>query len=160
MQFALSNLWRQFKMHLFQFFHYPDKVLLPLTRHLLRAKEYVVFIWCYPWFFPYTKITWRRFYSPALPWTWWGPGGSPADVPRGAAAGQLCAPPRLYTTGSMRTFLVADRCCRSALCPSTTVHNGVSENISGGRQVLHTEYTEWWPCPLFDILLNKYFPAG
>jgi hypothetical protein len=23
-----------------------------------------------------------------------------------------------------------------------------------------TEYTECWPCPLFDILLNKYFPAG
>jgi hypothetical protein len=25
---------------------------------------------------------------------------------------------------------------------------------------LPTEYTECWPCPLFDILLNKYFPAG
>jgi hypothetical protein len=23
-----------------------------------------------------------------------------------------------------------------------------------------TEYTECWPCPLFDILLKKYFPAG
>jgi hypothetical protein len=23
-----------------------------------------------------------------------------------------------------------------------------------------TEYTECWPCPLFDILLNKYYPAG
>jgi hypothetical protein len=23
-----------------------------------------------------------------------------------------------------------------------------------------TEYTECWPCPLFDILLNKYIPAG
>jgi hypothetical protein len=23
-----------------------------------------------------------------------------------------------------------------------------------------TEYTEYWPCLLFDILLNKYFPAG
>ncbi len=23
-----------------------------------------------------------------------------------------------------------------------------------------TEYTECWPCPLFDILLNKYFPAA
>jgi hypothetical protein len=22
-----------------------------------------------------------------------------------------------------------------------------------------TEYTECWPCPLFDILFNKYFPA-
>jgi hypothetical protein len=22
------------------------------------------------------------------------------------------------------------------------------------------EYTEHWPCPLFDILLKKYFPAG
>ncbi len=28
------------------------------------------------------------------------------------------------------------------------------------RWVSSTEYTEWWPCPLFDILLNKYFPAG
>ncbi len=25
---------------------------------------------------------------------------------------------------------------------------------------LNTEYTECWPCPLFDILLNKYYPAG
>jgi hypothetical protein len=24
----------------------------------------------------------------------------------------------------------------------------------------NTEYTECWPCPLFDILLNKYYPAG
>jgi hypothetical protein len=23
-----------------------------------------------------------------------------------------------------------------------------------------TEYTECWPCPLFDIVLNKYCPAG
>jgi hypothetical protein len=23
-----------------------------------------------------------------------------------------------------------------------------------------TEYIEYWPCPLFDILLNKYYPAG
>ncbi len=23
-----------------------------------------------------------------------------------------------------------------------------------------TQYTECWPCPLFDILLNKYYPAG
>ncbi len=23
-----------------------------------------------------------------------------------------------------------------------------------------TEYTECWPCTIFDILLNKYFPAG
>ncbi len=23
-----------------------------------------------------------------------------------------------------------------------------------------TEYTERWPCAFFDILLNKYFPAG
>jgi hypothetical protein len=23
-----------------------------------------------------------------------------------------------------------------------------------------TEYTECWPCQLFDIFLNKYFPAG
>ncbi len=23
-----------------------------------------------------------------------------------------------------------------------------------------TEYTECWPCLIFDILLNKYFPAG
>jgi hypothetical protein len=23
-----------------------------------------------------------------------------------------------------------------------------------------TEYTECWPCPVFDIFLNKYFPAG
>jgi hypothetical protein len=26
--------------------------------------------------------------------------------------------------------------------------------------VYTTEYTECWPCPLFDILLNKYYPAG
>jgi hypothetical protein len=24
----------------------------------------------------------------------------------------------------------------------------------------NTEYTECWPCLLFYILLNKYFPAG
>ncbi len=29
-----------------------------------------------------------------------------------------------------------------------------------GGAVLLTEYTECWPGPLFDILLNKYFPAG
>jgi hypothetical protein len=23
-----------------------------------------------------------------------------------------------------------------------------------------TEYIEYWPCPLFYILLNKYVPAG
>jgi hypothetical protein len=23
-----------------------------------------------------------------------------------------------------------------------------------------SEYTECWPCLLFDILLNKYYPAG
>jgi hypothetical protein len=26
--------------------------------------------------------------------------------------------------------------------------------------VIATEYTECWPCTLFDIFLNKYFPAG
>jgi hypothetical protein len=26
--------------------------------------------------------------------------------------------------------------------------------------VIETESTECWPCPLFDILLKKYFPAG
>ncbi len=30
--------------------------------------------------------------------------------------------------------------------------------VGGGTE--YTEYTECWPCPLFDILLNKYFPAG
>jgi hypothetical protein len=25
---------------------------------------------------------------------------------------------------------------------------------------ISTEYTECWPCPLFDILLNKFYPAG
>jgi hypothetical protein len=24
----------------------------------------------------------------------------------------------------------------------------------------HSMYTEWWPCPRVDILLNKYFSAG
>jgi hypothetical protein len=28
------------------------------------------------------------------------------------------------------------------------------------HSVYTTEYTERWPCPLFDILLNKYVPAG
>jgi hypothetical protein len=28
------------------------------------------------------------------------------------------------------------------------------------RGLLPTEYSECWPRPLFDILLNKYFPAG
>jgi hypothetical protein len=36
--------------------------------------------------------------------------------------------------------------------------NGVhTVHVGTGRT---TEYTECWPCPLFDILLNKYFPAG
>ncbi len=26
--------------------------------------------------------------------------------------------------------------------------------------IVPTEYTECWPCTLFDILFNKYFPAG
>jgi hypothetical protein len=25
---------------------------------------------------------------------------------------------------------------------------------------VHTEYTERWPCPLFDILLDKHFPLA
>ncbi len=28
------------------------------------------------------------------------------------------------------------------------------------HSVYTTEYTERWPCPLFDILLNKYVPAN
>jgi hypothetical protein len=36
---------------------------------------------------------------------------------------------------------------------------GVLANVKCSEVVL-TEYTECWPCPLFDIFLNKYFPAG
>jgi hypothetical protein len=38
----------------------------------------------------------------------------------------------------------------------TTVEGGATRVTRG----MTTEYTECWPCPLFDISLNKYFPAG
>jgi hypothetical protein len=52
-------------------------------------------------------------------------------------------------------------------------HKFINEYIAAYIQVLYeyksdavhppgltTEYTECWPCPLFDILFNKYNPAG
>ncbi len=37
---------------------------------------------------------------------------------------------------------------------------GVTTVEGGATRGTTTEYTECWPCPLFDISLNKYFPAG
>jgi hypothetical protein len=41
-----------------------------------------------------------------------------------------------------------------------TVYNGAGVRSTVAVLVLATEYTECWPCPLFDILHNKYFPGG
>jgi hypothetical protein len=34
--------------------------------------------------------------------------------------------------------------------------------LSGGKlsSTVFGQCTEFWPCPLFDILLDKYYPAG
>jgi hypothetical protein len=43
-------------------------------------------------------------------------------------------------------------CTYECMCTNVhTVHTFV---------VTYTEYTECWPCPLFDILLNEYFPLA
>jgi hypothetical protein len=41
--------------------------------------------------------------------------------------------------------------------PGTPTEESCSQRVGQGGG---TEYTECWPCPLFDILLNKYYPAG
>jgi hypothetical protein len=41
--------------------------------------------------------------------------------------------------------------------PGTPTEESSSLRVGQGGG---TEYTECWPCPLFDILLNKYYPAG
>ncbi len=41
------------------------------------------------------------------------------------------------------------------------LRRGHNDQSRQGHQCSETtEYTECWPCPLFYILLNKYFPAG
>jgi hypothetical protein len=39
------------------------------------------------------------------------------------------------------------------ICTVQYIHNKITLH----NMVLSTEYTECWPCPLFDILLEKYF---
>ncbi len=63
--------------------------------------------------------------------------------------------------------------CCTCYCTSVQFTNFVREllvNITTGKVWMEytigqvagepTECTECWPCLLFDILLNKYFPAG
>jgi hypothetical protein len=50
--------------------------------------------------------------------------------------------------------------CQSALAYTCTVGETFRCQGTYTQDVGTTEYTECWPCTLFDILLNKYVPAG
>jgi hypothetical protein len=43
---------------------------------------------------------------------------------------------------------------------TSSLYSGLAVFCLFEARVPDTEYTEWWPCPLFDILLNKSYPAG
>ncbi len=70
---------------------------------------------------------------------------------------------------NVRTYVhVVHTCIRTyieiypLLCMYIFYHitTGNTVHTVQSRTVQTTEYTECWPCPLFNILLNKYFPAG
>jgi hypothetical protein len=50
--------------------------------------------------------------------------------------------------------------CQSALAYACTVGETLRCQGTYTLDVGTTDYRECWPCPLFDILLNKYVPAG
>jgi hypothetical protein len=66
-------------------------------------------------------------------------------------------------------FMSSGYCTERISCPQATVQSvlhvlrllyNIAYIVQCPQVATPTEYSECWPCPLFDILLNKYFPAG